>query len=409
MKTIEQIQARLVEIRAAIGAATTGAQLDDLEKEQRELLEEMEVIKRRTGLLGTPAPAPAPGAAPIPAAERNPSEQRSAEDADPFVSLEYRKAFMTFAKTGVLPNEYRSSVMAPELRANASTAVADISAVVPTTILNEMISKIKEYGQVFSRVRKLNIQGGVSVPILSLKPVATWMTGNTPTDRQKLTVNTNVQFSYYGLECRVAVDLLAQTVSLQMFESSIAGLIAEAIAKALDVAVIKGTGTGQPLGLTVDPRIPAANIITITAANVSKWAEWKKQVFAKIPLAYRGKGVFFMAAGTFEGTIDGMVDAQGQPVGRVNYGIDGKGQERFGGADVILVEDDVIASYDAGVTGDIFAVFADLNDYAFNSNMTLQMFRWMDHDTNQWVDKAILIADGKILDPNGVLIIKKGA
>jgi hypothetical protein len=37
------------------------------------------------------------------------------------------------------------------------------------------------------------------------------------------------------------------------------------------------------------------------------------------------------------------------------------------------------------------------------------MYRWLDHDTNQWVDKAILVADGKILDPNGVLIIKKGA
>jgi hypothetical protein len=41
--------------------------------------------------------------------------------------------------------------------------------------------------------------------------------------------------------------------------------------------------------------------------------------------------------------------------------------------------------------------------------MQLAMYRWLDHDTNQWVDKALLIADGKILDPNGVMIIKKGA
>ena len=40
--------------------------------------------------------------------------------------------------------------------------------------------------------------------------------------------------------------------------------------------------------------------------------------------------------------------------------------------------------------------------------MQLTMFRYLDHDTNQWVDKALLIADGKILDPNGFVIVKKG-
>ena len=44
-----------------------------------------------------------------------------------------------------------------------------------------------------------------------------------------------------------------------------------------------------------------------------------------------------------------------------------------------------------------------------NSNMQMAMYRWLDHDLNQWVDKAILINDGKLLDAAGVLIIKKGA
>lgn len=116
-----------------------------------------------------------------------------------------------------------------------------------------------------------------------------------------------------------------------------------------------------------------------------------------------------MAAGTFETYIDGMTDANGQPIGRVDHGITEGPQERFSGREVILVEDDVIAPYDAAAAGDVIAVFCKLTDYAINSNMQLQMFRWLDHDTNQWVDKAILIADGKILDPNGVIIIKRAA
>ena len=183
----------------------------------------------------------------------------------------------------------------------------------------------------------------------------------------------------------------------------------EAMTKAIDIAIIKGDGTGEPTGITVDSRVPAGNVITLSSADFLAWDGWKKKVFAKIPLSYRAGGSFIMASGTFEGYIDGMVDANGQPIGRVNYGITDGSQERFGGREVILVEDDVIAPYESAANGDIVAVFCKLSDYVVNSNMQMTMYRWLDHDTNQWVDKAILIADGKILDPNGVLIIKKGA
>ncbi|MCI1113975.1 phage major capsid protein, partial [Stenotrophomonas maltophilia] len=94
-------------------------------------------------------------------------------------------------------------------------------------------------------------------------------------------------------------------------------------------------------------------------AAFKDWSEWKKKVFAKMPLAYKAGAVFLMASGTFEGYVDGMVDANGQPIGRVNYGIATGPQERFGGKDVILVEDDVIANYDDAATGDVVAVFCN--------------------------------------------------
>ena len=124
--------------------------------------------------------------------------------------------------------------------------------------------------------------------------------------------------------------------------------------------------------------------------------------------AYR-RGEFVMAQGTFDGYIDGMVDSVGQPIGRVNYGIDGSETYRFGGKNVQTVEDDLIKSYDAASTGDIVAIFVNWEDYAINSNLTLQVVKWTDQDTNTIKNKAILICDGKLVDPNGVLIIKKGA
>jgi len=320
---------------------------------------------------------------------------------DIFNSIEYRKAFMNYCQTGKISKEF--------MNADELTDVTEAAAVIPTTIMQEIIKKMESYGIIFNRVRKTNIQGGVEVPILSLKPTASWITETSPSEKKKVTANTKVTFTYHGLECKVATSLIANIVSLEMFEREIVALIVEAMIKAMDLAVIKGTGSGQPLGITVDSRVPSANIITLASKDFNTWEGWKKNVFAKIPLAYRSGGSFIMAAGTFEGYIDGMVDANGQPIGRINYGTDKGPQERFGGREVILVEDDVITPYDSASTAEIVAVFCKLGDYCINSNMQMTMIRYNDHDLNQVIDKAILVADGKILDPNGVIIIKKGA
>ena len=326
-------------------------------------------------------------------------DQQRAE-VDAYGTLEYRQAFMNFAKTGKVT---------PELRADATTATGDVSAVIPSTILNEVIKKVTVYGQVFSRVRKFSVKGGVTVPILSLKPTATWVGETTVSDKKKVQANTKVTFSYFGLECKVATSLLADTVTLTGFESVIIDVIVEAMVIALDTAIIKGSGDGQFLGITNDTRVPAGQVVTVSSADFVDWSGWKKKVFAKMPLAYKAGAIFLMASGTFEGYIDGMVDANGQPIGRINYGITQGAQERFGGKEVVLVEDDIVANYDDASTGDIVGIYCNLNNYAVNSNMSMTMYRYFDHDTNEWVDKAILIADGKLLDPNGVVIVKKGA
>ena len=328
-------------------------------------------------------------------------EQRGEEE-NPFASFEYRKAFMMYARTGVVQEPLKL-----EKRADATTTTADAAAMIPTTILTEVIKKMKVYGQVFARVRKLNIPGGVQVPISSLIPVATWISESVVSDRQKLNTSTKVTFAYYGLECRISQTLLTNVTTLDAFEELVTELIYEAMIKALDEAVIKGTGSGQPLGVTVDTRVPVGQVVTLDETEISAYKPWKAKVFAKMPLAYKPGAVFFMASGTFETHIDGMVDDGGQPIGRTNHGISDGIQERFGGKEVILVEDDIIKPYDTAAVGDVVAVFCNLKNYAINSTMQLAMVRYTDHDKNEIVDKAILIADGKLLDPNGVVIVKK--
>jgi HK97 family phage major capsid protein len=352
---------------------------------------------------GTEQPEPrsyTPGVGFTPIAGSTPVGGEQREDVDQYATVEYRKAFMDFCKTGK---------QSPELRANATTTTSDVSAVIPSTILNEVIRKVTSYGQVYSRCRKLSIPGGVTVPILSLKPVATWIGESAVSDKQKVQANEKVSFSYYGLECKVATSLLADTVTLIGFENTIIDLITEAMVIAIETAIIKGDGVGKALGITVDTRVASTQIVTLSSSDIADWSAWKKKVFAKMPLAYKAGASFFMASGTFEGYIDGMVDTNGQPIGRTNFGITDGIQERFGGKDVIEVEDDIVANYDDAAVGAVVAIYCNLKNYAVNSNMQMTMFRYLDHNTNEWVDKAILMMDGKLLDPNGVVIIKKGA
>lgn len=341
-----------------------------------------------------------PAVNPVVDLERNAGEARqTADPADVYSGMEYRTAFMNYVTRGEsIPDRFR----------NADTTTGNAGAVIPTTLMHELIREMKSRGNIWNKVRKLNVQGGVEYPIIDLVPVASWITEATPSADQAIGAQNTVTFSYYGLECRISQSLLSSVVSLKEFEDLFPVLAAEAMIAALEKGVFNGSGTGQMKGILNETRIPAGNTITIAAADIGNWTIWKKQVFGKMKKAYRN-GDFFMAQGTFDGYIDGMVDTTGQPIGRVNYGIDGGESYRFGGKNVETVEDDVITAYDDASTGDVIAVFGDLKNYAVNTNMQMRVVKWSDHDTNKEKTKAIMIADGKVLDPNGFLIIKKGA
>lgn len=365
-----------------------GTEKENLEKEIAEARSQLQALEQSGGLdpMGT-------------FGQRGQEPQTKSDATD---TEEYRTAFMEYV--------CRGTAIPTELRQDATTKTSDASVVIPTTLLHEIIQKLDTYGDIYGKVRKLNVQGGVDIPILSLKPTATWIsadTGTSQSDKQKLQMNTKISFSYYGLECKIAQTLLVNVTTLDMFQSLFVSLATEAIVRAVEKAIIAGTGSGQPTGITVDSRVSSGNVITLAPSEFADWATWKKKVFAKMKKAYRN-GEFVMAQGTFDGYIDGMVDKNGQPIGRVNYGIEGGETYRFGGKSVLTVEDELIADFETATKGTVVAVFVNWNDYAINSNMELQVAKWTDHDTNEIKNKAILICDGKLVDPNGVLIIKKG-
>ena len=334
------------------------------------------------------------------------------DNADPFATLEYRQAFMKYAQTGekIPANLYQ--------RDGVPANTDSLGATIPTTVLNEFINEIRlVYGQLYNKVRKLNIKGAVKVPIARLQASFKWITEDTVSPRQNGgEIKDFVMFEYNMAEIRVSQTLLSEIVTLDLFEREIVRVMVVAYMKAMDDGIINGTGNGQMLGILNDPRVTSLtdHYIEMSASDINNWTSWRKKFFAKLPLGYRS-GEFIFPVATVDSYLETMADANNNPVFRqatgleVNDGDSRNPNGRFFGREVSLVEPDIIPDFDSANVGDVVGVFWQPQEYAINTNMQFGMRRYFDEERNEWVNKMLTIVDGKILNPMGIYLIKKKA
>lgn len=405
------------------------AQLEDLNAEIEETQGELDAIEEEeqraqaaaaaqaaastpvTGDNGVPANAQRVNGTVVGTFTQGAEGNQTRENNDPFGTLEYRQAFMRYAQTGeAIPANLAQRDGMP---ANTNT----LGATIPTTVLNEFINEIRKvYGNLYAKVRKLNIPGAVKVPISQLQATFKWITEDTVSPRQDGgTINDFVEFSYNMAEIRVAQTLLSSIVTIDLFEREIVRIMLIAYMQAMDTGIVRGTGNGQMLGILNDPRVLATgNVVEMTAADINNWTAWRKKFFAKLPLGYRA-GEFIFPLATVDSYLETMADANNNPIFRQATGLevnDGDARNpngRFFGRDISLVEPDIIPDFDSAASGDVIGIFWQPEEYAINTNMAFGMRRWFDEDRNEWVNKMLTVVDGKVLNPMGIYLIKKKA
>ena len=329
------------------------------------------------------------------------------ENENVFASMEYRMAFMKYAQNGT---------KIPENLVKRDSANTDtLGATIPTTVLNEFINEIRvRYGNLYNKVRQMNIQGAVKVPIARLQAQFKWVSESTVAPNENGgTINEFVEFSYNMAEIRVAQTLLSSIVTLDIFEREIVNVMLIAFLKAMDTSIVKGTGNGQMLGIINDPRVLATgNVVEFTENDMNDWTSWRKKFFAKLPLGYRN-GEFIFPLSTVETYLETMADANNNPVFQQATGLvvnDGdviNPNGRFFGRDISLVEPDILPDFDTAENGDVIGIFWQPEEYAINTNMQFGMRRFFDEFTNEWINKMLVVVDGKVLNPCGIWLIKK--
>lgn len=408
LQMLQEAREKRATLCTSIRSAVKAEELDKIELELRKLdleikdleekVAEEEAAKRSVGDNN-----PQGGFNPIATYRNVPQnpERRSPEE-DIFGTMEYRQAFRNYVVNGTpIPEEFRSV----EQRADALTVVGDVGAVIPTTIMNKVIEDLTVEGKIINRITQTTFQGGVQIPISDINPTATWLASEEEvSDEQKAEMKASVKFSYHVLEAKVAIGLLTSTVTLGVFESTVVKQLKKAMIKAIETAVISGTGSGQPKGLT-KYTLPEDQVIEFTDKEIGTVKGWARAE-AAIPEAYEDSEIYLMNKQTWEMYLNGMTDTTGQKIGLGK--INEKGQKILNGREVLTT--DKLPGFDNALEGDIFGALVNLEDYILNSNLAMYYKKYFNEDKNKWIHKALMIADGQMAigEVNSTLIGAKG-
>lgn len=317
------------------------------------------------------------------------------ENEDLTNTIEYRKAFMNYVVNGTpIDSKFTNS--------NENTKTTDVGKLIPETVLSKIIEKMESTGMILPLVTRTSYKGGVAIPTSTVKPVATWVAEGAGSDKKKKTIG-SITFGAYKLRCAISNSLEVETMALPVFEVAFINNVVEAMTKALEQAIISGTGTNQPKGILKETVSEGQNI---DIAKADKPAlENLENAEAALPLAYETGAVWLMTKKTFMAYAS-LKDSVGQPIGRVNYGISGKQERMLLGRPVIC--NDYMSNYvDAPGEDTIVAALFNMADYVLNTNLNMTIKRYEDNDTDDMVTKAIMLADGKVVDKGSLVTITK--
>lgn len=374
MNRLAEIRKRKAEIRSMLQDDTQqNIDLDALEKELRALNEEEAALERRQDMannINTGETTATVIEAPQDQARRT---------GNPYDSAEYRTAFMRYVT--------RNESIPAEFRSDDNTMTDDIGALVPPVTLNKIVEKIEAYGMILPLVTRTAYKTGMTIPVASVKPVASWVAEGKGSDKQKENLDASITFGHFKLRCAVSVTLEVENMALSAFEARLVSSISEAMAKAIEKAILTGTGTGQPTGILKD---------TTKGASIAvKAIDYKTLVSAEaaLPMEYENGAVWVMSKKTFMEFV-GMIDTNGQPIARVNYGIGGVPDRTLLGRRVVLTN--YLPAYASTLkTADVFAFLYDFSDYTLNTNFEVGMKVYEDNDTDDIIRKSIMVCDGK--------------
>ena len=293
MTRLEKIEARLEEIEKELNSEEveekTEEELDELEEEVRSLKAEktkiLSVATKRSSLEKSIAEGRTKGVDVTPDFIGGKKEmQERTFDAG---SKEYRSAWLKNIR-GIDMNEVEKRAL--------TTATASAGAVVPTTTVNKIIDKVKEYCPILNKIELLHIKGLVSIPA-----EGTTVDAKTHAQGAAITADAdtliNVTLAGYEVTKLVTISKSVETMSIDAFENWLVNKIARKVGDKIGALIFNGTGTNEAQGINAitwnaTNSVTVAKAASLTEANVTG-------VVALLAGGYFADAEWYMSSSTF--------------------------------------------------------------------------------------------------------------
>lgn len=244
-----------------------------------------------------------------------------ATEGDVFASTEYRNAFYK-TLLGHKLNEFETAAFnraLTEQRADAYSTTSDVAAVIPTTTLNEVISKARTMGGILPACRGFNIPTKVLVPVGTPTAKAAWNTEGAAVESAEPSV-TYISFGAFEIIKVFSISAAVKRMSVSAFEAYLAEELASCVMACLADGVINGQGTTEGTGLLdgiVWVTTPGTTRNAVTYTGGSSDAVDFDDLITTVGLLKRGYAngaKWAMNNKTLYGQIYSLLDGLGKPV-----------------------------------------------------------------------------------------------
>lgn len=374
MTRIEEIDARLTEIRSLDKEKMSIDELKNLNTEVTDLKEERKLLEsqiQKRNQLVTSIIDGTNGSEPIVVGKGiNQMEPKKTFKID---TPEYRTAFLKNLQGKNLDAEERAAV--------------DASKAIPSITMDKVVFTL-ETNPLLGAIDLTQIPGNLIIPKEGSVADAEWT--QTATDSSDTLDAINL--AAYQLIKTVEITGQVAKMAIDAFESWLVTRLANKIEAALEKAVVAGTGKMQPTGL---------NTVYKTTANTytkggMKYADITK-IIGALPSKYANNASFVCTRTLFFGQILGMTDTNGKPI----VVADAQSPAKFNilGYPVFLNDDAA------------FVYFGDLKSYKMNLSQPIEVSKdtSVGFRSNSEVYRGVCLADGNVADEDAIVAFKETA